>query len=136
MIFIKSCALDLLVIRTTPGKTVTKEDMEKTVEIILTETETLRFLNLPTVMVSVESEEAEKVRYVWFNCLHCFCNSNADYFVSVLEDSWINAVVYVPSEIIYKTIYVLCEIMYKLFMIYILFLEEEPLNLPYSLKSK
>nr|KAF6509085.1 hypothetical protein HJG63_020639 [Rousettus aegyptiacus] len=52
---------DLLVIRTTPGKTVTKEDMEKTVEIILTETETLRFLNLPTVMVSVESEEAEKV---------------------------------------------------------------------------
>ncbi|XP_011367904.1 LOW QUALITY PROTEIN: WD repeat-containing protein 78 [Pteropus vampyrus] len=54
---------DLRVIRTTPGKTVTKEDLEKTVEIILTETETLGFFNLPTVMVSVESEEAEKVSW-------------------------------------------------------------------------
>lgn len=77
MIFIKSCILDLRVMRTTSGKTVTKEELEKTIEIILTETETLRLFNLPTVMVSVESEEAEKVRYVLFNYPHCFCNLNA-----------------------------------------------------------
>uniref|UniRef100_A0A8C9BD64 Dynein axonemal intermediate chain 4 n=1 Tax=Phocoena sinus TaxID=42100 RepID=A0A8C9BD64_PHOSS len=52
---------DLQVIRATPGKIVTKEDLEKTIEIILTETETMNFFNLPTVMVSVGSEEAEKV---------------------------------------------------------------------------
>ncbi|XP_057356285.1 dynein axonemal intermediate chain 4 isoform X3 [Manis pentadactyla] len=52
---------DLKAMRTTPGKIVTKEDLGKIIEIILTETETLTFLNLPTVMVSVESEEAEKV---------------------------------------------------------------------------
>lgn len=80
--------------RTAPGKIITKEDLEKTVEIILTETETMNFLNLPTVMFSVESEEAEKVRYVWFNHLHCFCNLNAksegSIFVSVFEDFQIN----------------------------------------------
>ncbi|KAM9107351.1 dynein axonemal intermediate chain 4 isoform 2-T2 [Megaptera novaeangliae] len=54
---------DLRVIRATPGKIVTKEDLEKTIEIILTETETMNFLNLPTVMVSIESEEAEKVSW-------------------------------------------------------------------------
>uniref|UniRef100_A0A667H071 Dynein axonemal intermediate chain 4 n=3 Tax=Lynx TaxID=13124 RepID=A0A667H071_LYNCA len=53
---------DLRVVKATPGKIVTKEDLEKTIEIILTETETLRFFNLPTVMVSVESEEAMEVR--------------------------------------------------------------------------
>ncbi|KAB0387504.1 hypothetical protein FD755_002460 [Muntiacus reevesi] len=52
---------DLRVMRATPGKIITKEDLEKTIEIILTETETMNFLNLPTVMFSVESEEAEKV---------------------------------------------------------------------------
>ncbi|XDA70044.1 hypothetical protein R6Z07F_000420 [Ovis aries] len=52
---------DLRVMRTTPGKIITKEDLEKTIEIILTETETMNFFNLPTVMFSVESEEAEKV---------------------------------------------------------------------------
>lgn len=94
MIFIKSCILDLQVIRATPGKIVTKEDLEKTIEIILTETETMNFFNLPTVMVSVESEEAEKVRYVLFSCLHCFCNLNAKsealILVSVFGDFWIN----------------------------------------------
>ena len=58
--------------RKTPGKIVTKEDMEKIVEIILTETETLRLFNLPTVMISVEAEEAAKVMYVWFHHLHYF----------------------------------------------------------------
>ncbi|XP_045753410.1 dynein axonemal intermediate chain 4 isoform X2 [Mirounga angustirostris] len=52
---------DLRVVRATPEKIVTKEDLQKMIEITLTETETLRFFNLPTVMVSVESEEAEKV---------------------------------------------------------------------------
>jgi hypothetical protein len=42
---------------------VTKEDLEKTIEIILTETETLRLFDLPTVMISVESEDAEKITY-------------------------------------------------------------------------
>uniref|UniRef100_A0A8C4PK86 Dynein axonemal intermediate chain 4 n=1 Tax=Equus asinus TaxID=9793 RepID=A0A8C4PK86_EQUAS len=51
---------DLRVLRTIPGK-ILKEDLEKTIEIILTETETLRLFDLPTVMLSVESEEAEKV---------------------------------------------------------------------------
>ncbi|XP_008567225.1 PREDICTED: WD repeat-containing protein 78 [Galeopterus variegatus] len=52
---------DLRVVRTTPEKIITKEDLEKNIEIILTETETLRLFDLPTVMVSVESEEAGKV---------------------------------------------------------------------------
>lgn len=77
-----------------PGKLVTKEDLEKTIEIILTETETLTFFDLPTVVISIESEEAEKVRYVWLNCLYCFCNLNAKsevpILVSVLGDSWVN----------------------------------------------
>lgn len=63
--------------RTTPGKIITKEDLEKTIEIILTRDRNNELFNLPTVMFSVESEEAEKVRYVCFNCLHCFCNLNA-----------------------------------------------------------
>lgn len=69
MIFNKSCILDLRVVRATPEKIVTKEDLQKTVEITLTETETLSFFNLPTVLISVESEEAGKVMYVWLNCL-------------------------------------------------------------------
>ncbi|XP_048076671.1 dynein axonemal intermediate chain 4 isoform X4 [Ursus arctos] len=52
---------DLRVVRATPEKIVTKEDLQKTVEITLTETETLSFFNLPTVLISVESEEAGKV---------------------------------------------------------------------------
>uniref|UniRef100_A0A2K5EQQ2 Dynein axonemal intermediate chain 4 n=1 Tax=Aotus nancymaae TaxID=37293 RepID=A0A2K5EQQ2_AOTNA len=52
---------NLRVMRAAPETVITKEDLEKNIEIILTETETLRFFDLPTVMVSVESEEAEKV---------------------------------------------------------------------------
>ncbi|XP_076718434.1 dynein axonemal intermediate chain 4 isoform X2 [Callospermophilus lateralis] len=47
--------------RAVPETTITKEDLEKNIEIILTESEMLRFFDLPTVMISVESEEAEKV---------------------------------------------------------------------------
>lgn len=95
MIFNKLCILDLKSMRTTPGKIVTKEDLGKIIEIILTETETLTFFNLPTVMVSVESEEAEKVRYVWLNFLYCFWNLNPKsevlILLLVLRDFWINS---------------------------------------------
>ncbi|XP_074858438.1 dynein axonemal intermediate chain 4 isoform X2 [Carettochelys insculpta] len=40
----------------------TKEDIDKRVDIYLTETETIWLLDMPTVMVSVESEDAEKVQ--------------------------------------------------------------------------
>lgn len=49
---------DVQVMRATPGEIITKEDLEQTIEIILTETATLKIFDLPTVMVSVESEEA------------------------------------------------------------------------------
>ncbi|XP_076718433.1 dynein axonemal intermediate chain 4 isoform X1 [Callospermophilus lateralis] len=56
-----SSLTDLRVMRAVPETTITKEDLEKNIEIILTESEMLRFFDLPTVMISVESEEAEKV---------------------------------------------------------------------------
>nr|XP_025041418.1 WD repeat-containing protein 78 isoform X2 [Pelodiscus sinensis] len=40
----------------------TKEDIDKRVDIYLTETETMWLFDMPTVMVSVESEDAEKVQ--------------------------------------------------------------------------
>ncbi|XP_051027950.1 dynein axonemal intermediate chain 4 [Acomys russatus] len=52
---------DVRVVRTTAETPVTKEDLEKTIEITLTETEILRFFDLPTVVFSVESDEAEKI---------------------------------------------------------------------------
>nr|XP_012998627.2 WD repeat-containing protein 78 isoform X2 [Cavia porcellus] len=52
---------DMQVMRAAPETVITKEDLEKNIEILLTETDTLRFFDLPTVMISVESEEAEKV---------------------------------------------------------------------------
>lgn len=50
----------------------TKEDLEKRAAVYLTETETLWILDMPTVMVSVESEEAEKVQYVFLQLYTCF----------------------------------------------------------------
>lgn len=97
------CILDLPVKKKIDGKPVI-EDLKKTVEILLTETETMTFFNLPTVMISTEAEEADKVLYVWFNCLHCFCNLSAKMefliLVSILGGTWINTVVYVPGETI------------------------------------
>ncbi|XP_049992018.1 dynein axonemal intermediate chain 4 isoform X4 [Alexandromys fortis] len=52
---------DVRVLRTTPETSLTKEELEKNIEIILTETKTLKFFDLPTVIHSVESEEAEKI---------------------------------------------------------------------------
>ncbi|XP_039185032.1 dynein intermediate chain 4, axonemal isoform X2 [Crotalus tigris] len=40
----------------------TKHELEKTVDIFLTETETIWLFNMPTAMISAESEEAEDVR--------------------------------------------------------------------------
>uniref|UniRef100_A0A670YHM4 Dynein axonemal intermediate chain 4 n=1 Tax=Pseudonaja textilis TaxID=8673 RepID=A0A670YHM4_PSETE len=40
----------------------TKHDLEKAVDILLTETETIWLFNMPTAMISSESEEAEDVR--------------------------------------------------------------------------
>ena len=58
------CVLDVRVMRATAETAITKEELEKNIEIILTETETLRFFDLPTVMFSIESEDAEKIMYV------------------------------------------------------------------------
>ncbi len=43
----------------------TEEDLDKRVDIYLTETETLRMLDLPPVVVSVESEDAARVLHVY-----------------------------------------------------------------------
>ncbi|XP_070602220.1 dynein axonemal intermediate chain 4 isoform X2 [Erythrolamprus reginae] len=40
----------------------TKQDLEKTVDILLTETETIWIFNMPTVMISSEAEESEDIR--------------------------------------------------------------------------
>ncbi|XP_047395697.1 dynein axonemal intermediate chain 4 isoform X2 [Sciurus carolinensis] len=56
-----SSLTDLRVMRAVPETTITKEDLEKNIEIILTESEMLQLFDLPTVMISVESEEVEKV---------------------------------------------------------------------------
>lgn len=61
MVFMKLSISDMQVMRAAPETVITKEDLEKNIEILLTETDTLRFFDLPTVMISVESEEAEKV---------------------------------------------------------------------------
>ncbi|XP_028743533.1 dynein intermediate chain 4, axonemal isoform X1 [Peromyscus leucopus] len=52
---------DVRVLRTTPETALTKEDLEKDIQIILSETEMLRFFDLPTVTFAVDSEEAEKI---------------------------------------------------------------------------
>ncbi|XP_058513726.1 dynein axonemal intermediate chain 4 isoform X2 [Ochotona princeps] len=53
---------DLRVMRAVYETVITKEDLEKNVDIILTETETLKLFDLPTVVISVDSDEAEEVR--------------------------------------------------------------------------
>uniref|UniRef100_A0ABK0LLQ1 Dynein axonemal intermediate chain 4 n=1 Tax=Rattus norvegicus TaxID=10116 RepID=A0ABK0LLQ1_RAT len=52
---------DVRVMRAPAEAAITKEELERNVEIFLMETETLRFFDLPTVMISTDSEEAEKV---------------------------------------------------------------------------
>ncbi|CAO2588279.1 Dynein axonemal intermediate chain 4, partial [Lemmus lemmus] len=52
---------DVRVLRTTPETSLTKAELEKNIQIILTETKTLKFFDLPTVMHSIDSEEAEKI---------------------------------------------------------------------------
>nr|KAF6380918.1 hypothetical protein mMyoMyo1_020524 [Myotis myotis] len=52
---------ELQIPKKTTRKTITKEELKKTIDILLTETETVTLFNLPTVMISVEAEEAEKI---------------------------------------------------------------------------
>lgn len=44
----------------------TKEDLDKRVDIYLTEMETLWIFDMPSVMVSVEAEDAGRVQYVYW----------------------------------------------------------------------
>lgn len=66
------CILDVRVMRAPAEAAITKEELERNVEIFLMETETLRFFDLPTVMISTDSEEAEKVMYVLRSCRRHF----------------------------------------------------------------
>lgn len=43
----------------------TNEDLDRRVDIYLTETETIWILDMPSVVVSVESEDAGRVLYVY-----------------------------------------------------------------------
>ncbi|EPQ08863.1 WD repeat-containing protein 78 [Myotis brandtii] len=52
---------ELQIPKKTTRKTITKEELKKTIDILLTETETITLFNLPTVMISVEAEEADKI---------------------------------------------------------------------------
>lgn len=45
-------------------KELTEADLDRTVDIYLTETETIWILDLPAVVMSTESEDAERVLYV------------------------------------------------------------------------
>ncbi|XP_054836762.1 dynein axonemal intermediate chain 4 isoform X1 [Eublepharis macularius] len=57
-----SSLIDVQVRREEVQEPLTKEELEKVVDIYLTETETIWIFDMPTVMVSSESEEADKVR--------------------------------------------------------------------------
>lgn len=57
-----SFMLDVQVRREEMLEQLTKQDLEKTVDILLTETETIWLFNMPTDMISSEAEEAEDVR--------------------------------------------------------------------------
>ncbi|KAH0618526.1 hypothetical protein JD844_017818 [Phrynosoma platyrhinos] len=53
---------DVQVRREEVPEQLTKEDLEKQVDIFLTETETIWLFDMPTLMISTESEEADSVR--------------------------------------------------------------------------
>lgn len=57
-----SLVIDVQVRREEMLEQPTKHELEKTVDIFLTETETIWLFNMPTAMISAESEEAEDVR--------------------------------------------------------------------------
>nr|XP_028588974.1 WD repeat-containing protein 78 isoform X1 [Podarcis muralis]XP_028588975.1 WD repeat-containing protein 78 isoform X1 [Podarcis muralis]XP_028588976.1 WD repeat-containing protein 78 isoform X1 [Podarcis muralis] len=54
--------IDVQVRREAVPESLTKRDLEKRVDIFLTETETIWLFDMPTVMLSTESEEADSVR--------------------------------------------------------------------------
>lgn len=53
---------DIQVRREEVQEPLTKEELEKIVDIYLTETEMIWIFDMPTIMVSTEAEEADKVR--------------------------------------------------------------------------
>nr|XP_056700737.1 dynein axonemal intermediate chain 4 [Euleptes europaea] len=55
--------IDVQVRREEAQEPLTKEELEKVVDIYLTETETIWMFDMPTIMVSSEAEEADKVRH-------------------------------------------------------------------------
>lgn len=57
-----SVMVDVQVRREEMLEQLTKHDLEKAVDILLTETETIWIFNMPTAMISSESEEADDVR--------------------------------------------------------------------------
>ncbi|XP_048354869.1 dynein axonemal intermediate chain 4 isoform X2 [Sphaerodactylus townsendi] len=57
-----SSLLDVQVRREEMQEPVAKEELEKVVDIYLTETETIWIFDMPTIMVSSEAEEADKAR--------------------------------------------------------------------------
>nr|KAF6384152.1 hypothetical protein mPipKuh1_018803 [Pipistrellus kuhlii] len=52
---------ELQVTKKTTKKAITKEDLKKMVDILLTETKTITLFDLPTVMISVEADDADKI---------------------------------------------------------------------------
>ncbi|KAL8178506.1 UNVERIFIED_CONTAM: WD repeat-containing protein 78 [Gekko kuhli] len=54
--------MDVQVRREEVREPLTKEELEEVVDIYLTETETIWIFDMPTIMVSSEAEEADKLR--------------------------------------------------------------------------
>lgn len=57
---------DVQVRREEVPEQLTKQDLEKNVNIYLTETDMIWLFDIPTVFISTESEEAETVKYAYF----------------------------------------------------------------------
>jgi len=57
---------DVQVRREDTQEELTEEDLDRRVDIYLTETETIWILDMPPVAVSVESEDAGRVLYVYW----------------------------------------------------------------------
>ncbi|NXL67785.1 WDR78 protein, partial [Chordeiles acutipennis] len=61
LVLLTSCHFSDVQVRQEEIKELTKEDLDRRVDIDLTETETIRILEMPSVVVSVESEDAGRV---------------------------------------------------------------------------
>ncbi|NXW51250.1 WDR78 protein, partial [Nyctiprogne leucopyga] len=61
LVLLTPCDFSDVQVRQEEIKELTKEELDRTVDIYLTETETIRILDVPSVAVSVESEDASRV---------------------------------------------------------------------------